>query len=87
MPAFIPQARIVAEMFQETSRLSFAQDFEIWRHKAPNILGMYLPSDGPFLKARQWYKQFYNPLAKQSEYLEGTEGQRWVPKGAKAVVM
>ena len=48
---------------------------------------MYVPSDGPFLKARQWYKQFYNPIARQAEFLDGIEGEKFVPKGTQAVVM
>ena len=87
LPAHLPQARTIANIFQERSRLSFQQDFEIWGNKAPNINGMYVPSDGPFLKARSWYKQFYNPIARQAEFLEGIEGEKFVPQGTQAVVL
>lgn len=73
---------IFARQFQHASKLSFAQDFEVWTNKAACIDGMFLPSDGPFMKARIWYKQFYNPRAKQQEYLDQCEGY-YVPKGAK----
>ena len=63
-----------ARQFQEASRLAFAQDFEVWIHKAPCINGLFLPSDGAFMKQRLWYKQFYNPLAKQQEFLDQCEG-------------
>ena len=87
LPSHLPQARTIANIFQERSRLSFQQDFEIWGNKAPNINGMYVASDGPFLKARSWYKQFYNPLARQAEFLDGIEDEKFVPKGTKAVVL
>lgn len=70
-----------ARQFQESSRLAFAQDFEVWTNKAPCLNGLFIPSDGPFLKARVWYKQFYNPRAKKNEYLEQCEGM-YVPRGA-----
>ena len=70
-----------ARQFQESSRLAFAQDFEVWTNKAPCLNGLFIPSDGPFLKARIWNKQFYNPRANKNEYLEQCEGV-YVPRGA-----
>lgn len=75
--------QITAQRFQESSRLAFMQDFEVWMNKAPCFNGMFLPSDGPFMKARIWYKQFYNPRAKQQEILNKCEGV-YVPKGTIA---
>ena len=72
---------IAAKQYQEASRLAFAQDFEVWSQKAPCLNPLFIPSDGAFLKARIWYKQFYNPRAKKNEYLEQCEGY-YVPKGA-----
>ena len=71
---------IAARQFQESSRLAFAQDFEVWTNKGPCLNGLFIPSDGPFMKARIWYKQFFNPRAKKHEYLEQCEGF-YVPKG------
>lgn len=71
---------ITAAQFQETSLAAFAQDFEAWSTKAACINGLFIPSDGPFMKARVWYKQFYNPRAKKQEYLDRCEGY-YVPKG------
>ncbi|MGC6475369.1 MAG: Rieske 2Fe-2S domain-containing protein [Parvibaculales bacterium] len=51
----------VARQYQEASRLAFLQDFEIWANKKPCLQIMQVVGDGPFGKARQWYKQFYNP--------------------------
>jgi 3-ketosteroid 9alpha-monooxygenase subunit A len=73
--------RVVAREYQEASRLSFAQDFEIWSNKAPCLNGLFIPSDGPFMKVRVWYKQFYNPRAMKQEFLDQREGV-YVPKGA-----
>ena len=77
------QDQITAKRFQESSRLAFMQDFEVWTNKAPCFNGMFLPSDGPFMKARIWYKQFYNARDKQDDYLKKCEGV-YVPKGAVA---
>lgn len=74
---------IAAAQYQYASQLAFAQDFEVWTNKAPCLNGMFIPSDGPFMKARIWYKQFYNPRANRQEYLDKCEGV-YVPKGAVA---
>ncbi len=72
---------IAAAQFQNTVLQSFLQDMEVWTNKSPCMHGMFIPSDGPFMKARIWYKQFYNPRAKKQEYLDQCEGY-YVPKGA-----
>jgi 3-ketosteroid 9alpha-monooxygenase subunit A len=69
---------LAAKQFQEMSRLAFAQDFEVWTKKGPCLHGLFLSSDGPFLKARIWYKQFYNPRAKRDEYRDQCEGMYYV---------
>jgi 3-ketosteroid 9alpha-monooxygenase subunit A len=53
-----------ARAYQETSRLAFAQDFEVWANKRPAFNIMQVPTDGPFHKGRIWYSQFYNPRDK-----------------------
>jgi 3-ketosteroid 9alpha-monooxygenase subunit A len=72
---------VAARQYQEASRLAFAQDFEVWTQKAPCLNGLFIPSDGPFMKARIWYKQFYNPRAMKREFLDQCEGL-YVPRGA-----
>ena len=72
--------KIAAAQFQNASRLAFAQDFEVWVNKAPCLNGMFIPSDGPFMKARIWYKQFYNPRERAPEFLDKCEGV-YVPNG------
>ena len=74
---------VAARQFQESSRLAFMQDFEVWTNKGPCLNGLFLPSDGPFMKARIWYKQFYNPRANKHEYLDQCEG-KYVPRGMVA---
>ena len=78
-----PIDRILGQQFQQTALTAFSQDFECWSQKAPNINGMYLPSDGAFIRARAWYKQFYNPRAKYEEYEEQFEGPVYVPRGSE----
>jgi 3-ketosteroid 9alpha-monooxygenase subunit A len=72
---------VAARQYQESSRLAFAQDFEVWTNKAPCLNGLFIPSDGPFMKVRIWYKQFYNPRAMKQEFVEQCDGM-YVPKGA-----
>ena len=73
--------RITAAQYQHSSLLSFAQDFEVWQNKAPCLSGLFIPSDGPFMKARIWYKQFYNPRAMTKEFTDPSDGM-YVPRGA-----
>ncbi len=70
-----------ARQFQAGALHAFMQDFEVWGNKAPCLTGLFLPSDGPYMKARTWYKQFFNPRAKKQEFLEQCEGV-YVPRGA-----
>ncbi|AXQ28191.1 (2Fe-2S)-binding protein [Solimonas sp. K1W22B-7] len=77
-----------ARAYQQGHLGAFAQDFEVWANKRPCIKGMFLPSDGPFLKARTWYRQFYNPRTRRDEFLKQVEGihsPRGLP-GVPAVV-
>jgi 3-ketosteroid 9alpha-monooxygenase subunit A len=74
---------ISAAQYQAMALTAFAQDFEVWSQKAACINGLFIPSDGAFMKARIWYKQFYNPRAKKQEYLDQSEGI-YVPKGIPA---
>jgi 3-ketosteroid 9alpha-monooxygenase subunit A len=64
----------IARQYQSMALAAFAQDFEVWRHKQPCLKGLFVQGDGPFLKQRAWYKQFYNPRAKRAELLKGVDG-------------
>jgi 3-ketosteroid 9alpha-monooxygenase subunit A len=75
--------KIAAQQFSDASLHAFEQDFQVWANKAPCFNGLFLPSDGPFMKARMWYKQFYNPVERKEEYLKKCEGL-YVPKGTIA---
>jgi 3-ketosteroid 9alpha-monooxygenase subunit A len=55
-------------MYQEGSRLAFAQDVEIWANKRACLNPLAIPADGPYGKVRTWYRQFYNPRAKAPEF-------------------
>lgn len=77
-----------AREYQEASRLAFLQDFEIWANKRPCMQPMQLQTDGPFHKARAWYKQFYNKreraaeLQKQSDGIYQVKGMPAAPQAA-----
>ena len=58
----------------ESFKAGFVQDFEIWQNKEPCLQPKQLPTDGNFLKVRQWYRQFYFPRAKAAGLLAGVEG-------------
>ena len=64
----------IARQYQAMALAAFAQDFEVWRHKRPCLKGLFVQGDGPFLKQRAWYKQFYNPRAMRAELLKGVDG-------------
>ena len=72
---------VAARQFQQAALTAFAQDFGVWTNKGLCLNGLFIPSDGPFMKARIWYKQFYNPRAMKQEFLDQCEGY-YVPKGA-----
>ena len=63
-----------ARAYQQGALWSFSQDFGIWSNKRPCFHGMHVSGDGPFKKARLWYKQFYNPRARKQEFLSQAEG-------------
>jgi 3-ketosteroid 9alpha-monooxygenase subunit A len=73
-----PDDIAMARAYQAASRVAFEQDFEIWSNKRPAIDILQLPTDGPFHKGRQWYRQFFNPRARAREYLRGLEGKHGV---------
>ena len=68
--------------FQEGSKLALLQDFEVWANKAPCISIMQVVGDGPFGKARAWYKQFYNPRS-ETKSLQSKANGHWVTKGTE----
>jgi 3-ketosteroid 9alpha-monooxygenase subunit A len=78
-----PEDVTSARAYQETSRLAFAQDFDIWAHKRPCINPLQIPTDGPFHKGRIWYGQFYNPRARAPEFHRKVNGVH-VVKGMPA---
>ena len=65
---------VAARMFQEASRLAFAQDFEVWAHKAPALKILQVNSDGPFHLERIWYRQFFNRRARAAEFQKRVGG-------------
>ncbi len=72
---------VAARAYQEASRLAFAQDFEIWANKRPAYNILQVPGDGPFHKARIWYRQFHHPRSRREEFRRQVEGTEYhVPK-------
>jgi 3-ketosteroid 9alpha-monooxygenase subunit A len=48
-----------AEMYAENLRLGFHQDIRIWENKKYREVPVLCDGDGPIIKLRQWYSQFY----------------------------
>ena len=48
--------------------MAFAQDFEVWTHKAPALHVLQLRCDGPFHLERRWYSQFFDPRAQAEKF-------------------
>jgi 3-ketosteroid 9alpha-monooxygenase subunit A len=68
-----------ARAFQASSLAAFAQDFDVWLNKRPALTILRLPTDGPFGKARQWYRQFYNPRSEAKAISDRVRGIHTVP--------
>ncbi len=69
----------MARAYQAQALDSFAQDFEVWNYKAPALSVMKLAADGPFDKARTWYRQFYNPRADAAKFQDRVRGIHHIP--------
>ena len=63
-----------ARAYAAASLAAFAQDFELWSTKRAALQVLRLPTDGPFGKARMWYRQFYNPRAEAQRFHERVDG-------------
>ncbi len=77
-----------ARGYQEMSCQAFWQDFDVWSAKRPAVQILQLKNDGPFHKAREWYRQFYNPRAQATERQSKTDGVYtvdWMPALPEAV--
>ena len=70
---------VMARAYQAQALASFAQDFEVWQNKAPALNILKLSSDGPFDKARTWYRQFYSPRAEASRFQDRVRGIHTIP--------
>ena len=69
---------VAARSYQEASRLAFAQDFDVWKHKRPCVTPLQLPTDGPFHKVRLWYRQFHNARARAGDIQRQVNGTHFV---------
>lgn len=63
-----------AKGYEKSGVMAFGQDFEIWENKRACISPMMVKGDGPFDKLRIWYKQFYNPRARATEFQARVNG-------------
>ena len=48
-------------IYPEVAHAAFAQDIEIWKDKIYRADPILSDADGPILKLRRWYDQFYRP--------------------------
>lgn len=69
-----PADKAMQQAYQAGSLAAFAQDFDIWRNKAPCITPMAVPGDGPYGKVKVWYQQFYNPRDQAAEFQARANG-------------
>lgn len=76
------QGVAMAREYQEQSRLSLMQDYEIWAHKRPTFQHLKVMGDGPFGQLRRWYQQFYVPRKKAAEIQQKVNGTI-ITKGTK----
>jgi phenylpropionate dioxygenase-like ring-hydroxylating dioxygenase large terminal subunit len=64
----------VGEAFANEVIKQFTEDLPIWEHKAHLVRPALADTDGPFMKYRKWYAQFYveEPSAEAAEAVERT---------------
>lgn len=55
-------ARDFVEQYVENLRLGFFQDIRIWEHLKFRDPPIVCDGDGPIIKLRRWYSQFYEPV-------------------------
>ncbi len=58
-----PRTDEFAQMYVENLRRGFHEDIEIWHNKAYRERPQLVSTDGPVGRLRQWYRQFYEPVA------------------------
>ncbi len=61
--------------YQQASCAALSQDVEIWEHKRACVNPMAVLGDGPFGKVRIWYKQFFNPRSRATEFQGRVNGR------------
>lgn len=64
----------LARSYQDAALAAFAQDFELWQNKEPALSILQIAEDGPFHKGRIWYRQFYNPRGRASDFHKRVNG-------------
>lgn len=60
--------------YYDNGLAAFSQDFSIWETKEAAIQILMVGQDGPFHRLRQWYRQFYNPVADAPKWQERANG-------------
>jgi 3-ketosteroid 9alpha-monooxygenase subunit A len=60
------KTRLFAEKYAENLKLGFHQDIAIWENKLFREVPVLCDGDGPIMKLRKWYAQFY-PQAGQTD--------------------
>jgi len=53
------RAESFARMYAKSLKVGFFQDIAIWEHKKYRDAPVLCDGDGPFMKLRRWYAQFY----------------------------
>ena len=70
---------------------AFSSDFEIWKNKKPALRPMQMPSDGPFMKGRKWFSQFYCEPESVADIQDSVNGkyhlQYLQPPGEEALTL
>jgi 3-ketosteroid 9alpha-monooxygenase subunit A len=69
----------MAKAIQAGALEAFSKDFEIWQHKKPALKPMAMKTEGPFLKGRKWYSQFYADRADVKSTQDTVNGLYHVP--------
>jgi 3-ketosteroid 9alpha-monooxygenase subunit A len=64
------KTRMFAEKYAENLKLGFHQDIAIWENKKYREVPVLCDGDGPIMKLRQWYAQFYSNAGPAPEVVD-----------------
>jgi 3-ketosteroid 9alpha-monooxygenase subunit A len=67
------------DMYMDNMKRGFEDDFRIWENKTFREHPVLCEGDGPIMKLRRWYKQFYDPIPSATAVTTRTPSSELAP--------